>query len=183
MELKESIYIDGVEYRYIELRGRGKYISKNGDAINPLRKAQKVTIHYNSDGYPCFGGGVPVHLYVAHAWVDGYFEGSEVNHKDFDRTNYKADNLEWVSHNENVEYSVEKNPMWNKSRQGIHNGRARFSIEEVLEIRRMYDSGMSVADIIKKYFPELIHAKDYRSIHSTFLAIAKRITWKCIPEE
>ena len=48
---------------------------------------------------------MPVHLYVAYGWVDGYFDGAEVNHKDYDRSNYNADNLEWVSHIDNVHYS------------------------------------------------------------------------------
>ena len=79
--------IDGKEYREVTLRGRTKLIASDGSAINPIRRKQKVTTHYNQDGYPCFGGGVPVHLYVAHGWIDGYFNGAEVNHKDFNRNN------------------------------------------------------------------------------------------------
>lgn len=180
----DSIYIDGEEYRYVELRGRGKYISKDGKAVNPTRRKQKCTIHFNSDGYPCFGGGVPVHLYVAHAWVDGYFEGAEVDHIDFNRLNYNADNLRWITHSENVKYSVKNNnEVWTNSRQGTHNGRAKFTPEEVLDIRSKYDSGWSIAEIIRSIFPNKIHVKDYRSIHSNITRIAKRETWKCLPEQ
>lgn len=97
---------------------------------------------------------MPVHLYVAHGWVDGYFDGAEVNHKDYDRTNYHADNLEWITHNQNIEHSVnggrykgrygELNPNYNNhvlhdfyathpdiakeklGRPGAQNGRARM---------------------------------------------------------
>jgi hypothetical protein len=55
--MEDKIFIDGEEYRYVELRHRGKYIGKDGKAVNPYHKKQKCTIHYNSDGYPCFGGG------------------------------------------------------------------------------------------------------------------------------
>ena len=169
-----SIFIDGKEYRYVCLRGRGKYIARDGDAINPIRN-QQATIHYNPDGYPCFGGGVPVHLYVAHAWVDGYFDGAEVNHKDFDRNNYNADNLEWVTHLDNVKYSLDKNKdIWNKSKQGINNGMAKFTEEQILDIRRKYDDGWNIADIIRSYYPELKSVKDYKNIHSNFTSIAKR---------
>ncbi len=177
--MKKEI-IDGKEYREVTLRGRTKLIAKDGSAINPKRRCQKATYHLNQDGYPCYGGGVPIHLYVAHGWVDGYFEGAEVNHKDFNRMNPHADNLEWVTHEENVKYSARNNPEWNKSKQGIHNGRANFTEEQVLKIRELYDSGMSVADIMRIDHPELIHQKDYRSLHSTYLNICKRITWRHI---
>lgn len=110
----KSEIIDGKEYREVTVRGRTKLISRDGSAINPTHRNQKATIHYNSDGYPCFGGGVPVHLYVARAWVDGYFEGAEVNHKDYDRSNYHADNLEWVTHIDNVRYSSDVGHYKNK---------------------------------------------------------------------
>ena len=175
--------INGKEYRYVKLRGRGKLIAKDGSAINPIRRSQKATTYLNEDGYPCFGGGIPVHLYVAHGWVEGYFDGAEVNHKDLDRTNYNADNLEWVSHQENIDYSVNNNyDTICKSKQGNNNGRSRFSIEQVLEIRKMYDNGNSIADIVRHYFPELDKPSKYKSIHSTISNIAKRRTWKCIPE-
>ena len=63
-------------------------------------------------------------MYVAHAWVDGYFDGAEVNHKDYDRTNYHADNLEWVSHKENVHHSSDCG-RYKNVRNGGANGRAR----------------------------------------------------------
>lgn len=183
--LEDKIFVDGIEYRYVKLRGRGKYIARDGSIINPLRRNQKATIHINADGYPCCGGGIPIHMYVAYAWVDGYFDGAEVNHKDFDRMNYNADNLEWVTHGDNVRYSVDNNPLWSECKQGVRNGRAKFTVEQVLRIRKLYDNGMSVADIIRDIFGAdgMEHAKDYRNIHSNVTNICKRITWKCIPEQ
>lgn len=173
--------INGKEYREVTLRGRTKLIASDGDAINPIRRNQECTIHYNRDGYPCFGGGVPVHLYVAHGWVDGYFDGAEVNHKDFNRENYNSNNLEWVTHLDNISYSVENNSeCWNASKAGVNNGRCTFTEEQVIKIRELYDNGMSVADIVRLDYPELIHASDYKSIHSTYLNICKRKTWKHI---
>lgn len=175
----KSEIINGIEYREVTLRGRTKLIAKDGSAINPYRRNQKATVNYNQDGYPCFGGSVPVHLYVAHAWVDGYFKGAEVNHKDFDRTNNNADNLEWVTHKENLEYSMKNNSeKWNASKQGINNGRATFTEDEIRSIRRMYDNGLSIADIVKTFYPALKTQKQYHSIHSTFYNICKRLTWK-----
>ena len=174
-----SEIINGKEYRLVTLRNRSKLIARDGSAINYFRRNQKATIHYNEDGYPCFGGGVPVHLYVAHAQVDGYFDGAEVNHKDFDKTNYNADNLEWVTHLENIRDSVENNSyVWNKSKQGINNGRSIFTEDDVRKIRDMYSSGMSIADIIRVFYPNLKTAKEYKNIHSSFSNICHRKTWK-----
>ena len=174
-------FINGVEYHEVTLRGRTKLIARDGSAINPYKRNQKATISYNQDGYPCFGGSVPVHLYVAYGWVDGYFEGAEVNHKDFNINNFNADNLEWITHSENVKYSVKHNStVWNESKQGIHNGRATFTEAQIKQIRSLYDSGMSVADILRIDHPELKTAKDYKSLHSTYLNICKRKTWKHI---
>ena len=142
--------INGKEYKFITLRNRSKYVSKDGDLVNPFRN-QKASIHYNADGYPCAGGGVPVHLYVAYAWVDGHFDGAEVNHKDFDRNNNNYQNLEWVTHADNVKYSVKNNSeVWNNGKSGIHNGRAKFTEDEIKYIRELYRSGMSVFDIIRQ---------------------------------
>lgn len=48
-----------------------------------------------------------VHRIVAEAFVDGYFDGAEVNHIDTDRTNNMSCNLEWVTHDYNILYSIE----------------------------------------------------------------------------
>jgi len=73
---------------------------------------------------PCQGGylrisnpGIKVHRAVALAFVPGYFEGAEVNHKDENVKNNRADNLEWVTHKENISY-------------GSHNSKVQKYLEE-----------------------------------------------------
>ena len=173
--------IDNIEYRYVTLRNRTKLIARDGSAINPVRRNQKCTIHINADGYPCFGGGIPVHLYVAHGWVDGWFEGAEVNHKDFNRMNYHADNLEWVTHTDNLNYTLKNNyDTVCKSKQGERNGRSIYTVDQVRQIRNMYDSGMSVADITRTFYPDKKTRKEYVSFYSTISLIAKRKSWKTV---
>jgi len=46
-----------------------------------------------------------VHRLVAEAYVDGWFEGAEVDHIDGDRTNNSASNLRWVTSSENTIYA------------------------------------------------------------------------------
>lgn len=176
-----SEIIDGVEYKEATIRGRTKLIDRDGNAINPIRRKQKATTHVNADGYLCFGGGIPVHTYVAQAWLDGYFEGAEVNHKDFNRQNNNVENLEWVTHADNVKYSVKENSeVWNKSRQGIHNGRATFTEAEARLILDLYHQNFSVNDIYNlfaKYEQEL-NIKYGKDLKSNIYNICKGLTWK-----
>ena len=45
-----------------------------------------------------------VHRLVARAFVDGYDKGLVVNHKDENKVNNRAENLEWISYRENTMY-------------------------------------------------------------------------------
>lgn len=49
-----------------------------------------------------------VHRLVAQAFVPGYREGLDVNHKDEDKTNNRADNLEWCNRQYNINYGTGK---------------------------------------------------------------------------
>ena len=56
---------------------------------------------------------ISVHRAVAKAFVFGYFEGAQVNHKDENKQNNRAENLEWVTCKENINY-------------GSHNQKCKF---------------------------------------------------------
>ena len=47
-----------------------------------------------------------VHRLVAMAFVEGYQDGYDVNHKDENKQNNRADNLEWVKHVDNINYGT-----------------------------------------------------------------------------
>lgn len=176
-----SEIIDGVEYREVTIRGRTKLVDKNGNAINPIRRKQKATTHVNADGYLCFGGGIPVHMYVSRAWLDGYFEGAEVNHKDFNRQNNNVDNLEWVTHADNVKYSVKENSdVWNKSKQGIHNGRATFTEGEAQLILDLYHQDFTIDDIYELFakHEQDLNIKYGKDLRFNIYNICKGLTWK-----
>ena len=45
-----------------------------------------------------------IHILVAEAFIPKYADGLEVNHKDGDKKNNRAENLEWCTHKENVHH-------------------------------------------------------------------------------
>jgi hypothetical protein len=52
-----------------------------------------------------------VHRLVALLFIDNPHNYPEVNHIDFDKTNNKIENLEWVSHSDNSKHNFSKNIM------------------------------------------------------------------------
>jgi hypothetical protein len=93
--------------------------------------------HYQSDGYLQIGlskdgkkGSFLLHRLVGFAFLEGD-QSLEINHKDFNRDNCRADNLEWATRVENVDYSQR-----NKRYEGKYfRGLAKLSPEQVIEIR------------------------------------------------
>ena len=120
-EMKEEIWkdIEGYEgYYQISNTGRVKSLERDifsattGEKINHRYEHIKAPVN-NTDGYPsiklCVNGvnkTIAIHRLVAQAFVPNPDGKLEVNHIDMDRTNNNSDNLEWVSHEENVAHSV-----------------------------------------------------------------------------
>lgn len=95
-------------------------VNQDGDVYTENPKGQMIhrKWRYNHDGYPVvsatqkFLNGfrtIQVHVLVAKAFVKNPDPQTytEVNHKDFNRANANASNLEWVTHRDNVRYSSE----------------------------------------------------------------------------
>lgn len=83
------------------------------DGVQQFRKSKIMTQKLNSDGYlqvklskDGYSKWVKVHSLVAKHFVNGYFDGAEVNHIDCDRKNNLPKNLEWVTHSDNIKHSI-----------------------------------------------------------------------------
>ena len=78
-----------------------------GVLLNPTRNKQSgymiVTLYKGSKN--CKHS---VHRLVANAFIENPEHKKCVNHKDYDRTNNRLSNLEWVTHKENALYSRER---------------------------------------------------------------------------
>ena len=108
-----------------------------------------------------------VHRLVAELFLPNPNNLPEVNHKDYNRANPRYDNLEWVTHEDNIRYSNNEG-RYNEGRQGSNNGRAIVNESDVLNIRELYKNGILRSEI----------AKIYRIGWSTVDHIVKENTWK-----
>ena len=110
--------IDGYEGYYEvsnigRVRSLDRYVTTSNGRIHHRKGKIKVQT-LNDDGYCTvklskYGKDIRigVHILVGKAFVPGYFDGAEINHIDCVRTNNNSDNLEWVTHSENIIYSIE----------------------------------------------------------------------------
>lgn len=92
---------------------------------------------------------VLVHRVVALAFLDNPNNLPEVNHKDEDKTNNYASNLEWCSHKYNNNYGTKKS-----AGKGEGNSQNKFSEEIIKEIKRLYkprDPNFGNKALSKKY--------------------------------
>lgn len=91
--------------------------------------------------------GVAVHTLVARAFCKGYKDGLQVNHKDGNKINNTADNLEWVTPSQNVIHSVEVLG----EHTGKNNGNALPIILTDVITKQVYtfDSLMDAANYLK----------------------------------
>lgn len=113
------------DIKFLDYKGAKVWVTRDGkiykDDNGKLGKWINENKRYNQDGYEQvslkmtkFTSSVAAHIIVAKAFIPYPNDGRkyEVNHKDYDRKNNHVDNLEWLTHRENVQYSL---PNWKHS--------------------------------------------------------------------
>lgn len=103
----------------------------------------------------------PVHRLVLEAFEGPPPEGCEPNHIDGDKGNNALDNLEWVTHSQNVQHAYDTglNDPEKHALPGETHHQAKLTREQVLEIRRRYrESGekftggdVTMAELAEEY--------------------------------
>lgn len=91
----------------------------------------------------------PVHQLVAEAFVGARPTGMQVNHKDADRKNNAAINLEWVTGSENIKQAVRMGHL--VARLGEQHKGAKLSEKEVREIIALKTSGYGRSKLARIY--------------------------------
>lgn len=86
---------------------RGRYSHKVKECI----KTQVL----NTNGYPCVSlckngksRQKTIHQLIANAFINNPLNLPEIDHKNADRTDYSIDNLQWVTHRENMNNPISK---------------------------------------------------------------------------
>lgn len=91
-----------------------------------------------------------VHILVATYFIPNPDRLPEVDHKDFDRSNNRHDNLRWSTHDDNIKHSSKEGRM--SGAKGEKSPRAKHTNEDVLKIRELYASGNYTQDEIASMF-------------------------------
>ncbi len=81
---------------------------------------------------------------VATAFIGPCPRGMEVNHLDHNRSNPRADNLEYCTHQKNLEYAVEQGRLHTKPR-------IRLDRTDVSEIKAMLRNGASIPKVAQRF--------------------------------
>lgn len=106
-----------------------------------------------------------VHRLVTLAFIGPCPEGRQVNHKDGDKLNNAASNLEYVTPRENVAHAYATGLTRNRGEDHHH---ARFTVEDVLDIRRRVAQGE----------PQRSLARFHNASPAAINEIINRATWK-----
>lgn len=125
----------------------GIVFSKRGNPLKPsINHRGYQIVNLMIDGKR---KGVAVHTLVARAFCDGYKPELTVNHKDGNKTNNKASNLEWITLYENTQHAIN---VLGKNRLGGNNPNALKvkMIDNVTgKINKQFDSIMDAARYIE----------------------------------
>ena len=140
---------------------------------------QQLTVHgykvvYLYDYKTKKGRLKPVHRLVAQAYIPNTENKPCVNHKDGIKTNNNLDNLEWVTHKENMRHAIEvlgiKFGGLNLISQGSNHPCSKLTEQNVLDIRLECSLGRTQADLGRQFnVSEMLISK-----------IVRRINWKHI---
>lgn len=91
------------------------------------------------------------------------------NHRDGDKKNNHALNLEWCTHSQNTKHAFKIGLYQKDFNKGIKNGKSKLTKKQVLEIREKY--------IPRKYSTYKL-AKEYMVGHTSIHNIVSRKSWK-----
>ena len=144
-------------------------ISKSGTVRN-IKSGRQIKQFQGKDGYMRvqIGGKTrTVHRLVALAFIPAEVGKNFINHKDGNKQNNFADNLEWCTRSENMRHAYN---IGLKSSCGAKNGRNKLTENDVMYIRKHYIRGDAL-------FGATALAEKFGVARQTITAVATGQNW------
>lgn len=140
----------------VTIKGAEYTITDKGEVFGKYGK--KIAIRPSTDGYASFTAGRKgqrtrafVHRLVADKFLENPNNYSDVDHRDSNRMNPSADNLEWVPHGINVQRAYARGNHDGRA-TGVKNPRAKLDDFLVTQMRIEYwFYSTSIMTISRKY--------------------------------
>jgi hypothetical protein len=118
---------------------------KTGIILKPFDRKGYLSVDFRINGIVKY---VTIHKLVATAFLGPCSEGKQVNHKDMNKYNNYADNLEYVTCKENISHAWRNGCV---ARRGEDHGSAKLNNNMIKAIREMIKSGISQRKIAETY--------------------------------
>lgn len=158
-DLPDEVWKDVVGYEGIYMvSNKGRVKSMPRKVWNYNKPARMLKPHNNGHGYYSVGMSngekknkhVYIHILVAQAFIPNPRGCSQVNHKDFDKSNNCVENLEWVTSKENKMHY--RQSLYYQRVEEKRNKKLFYrTIERIRELRdpvlKRYAQGMSTREI------------------------------------
>ena len=161
------------------------YEASDTGVIRSTRTGKALSVSVSASGYErvsfqvdCVRRDVRVHRAICEAWFGPIPDGMVVNHKDADKRNNRPDNLEVVTHAQNMQHSVSlglhasgarngAHTMPERRRRGSENGSSKLTEADVIEIRAARERGVSLSALARQFGVD----------KSLIGQISRRVTW------
>lgn len=144
-----DLYLIGELGTVLALPRTGKHRYQDAHTLKPHKTRQGyLTIALTRHGQGT--RQYRLHRLVAAVWVSNPEGKPFVNHKDCNKKNNQAGNLEWCTHGENIAHAVANNRHLIRLRGSAH-PRSVLTEGDVLEIRRRHAEGETLAKIAQSF--------------------------------
>jgi len=126
--------------------------TKQGRIMSPYKKKNGY-LQLSLNGFGKHEKHVYVHRLVADAFVENPQNLKQVNHINFNKEDNRAENLEWVTPQQNIRHFRESalaNKYDGKKAKTLHTKSLQYIIDHKREVCDLYDSGLSIVDVAKQ---------------------------------
>ena len=146
-EIWKPIYLEGIKSNY-EVSNLGRVRNVSTDKILALSSISKneyvnLSLHRHGNIYP-----FSLHVLVASCFVinDSPKTKTQVDHKDGNKLNNRADNLEWVTPKENTRRAIELglcNPHHMHQKRGSESGVSKYTEKNAIDVCKLLENNLT----------------------------------------